>query len=346
MASQQQSGPLSDADIYALQEWIAETAVGFCLYGIYATFSFIAIYFLLTRHGGDATKKARLVLLTVIIFMFINSTSLVILDLEYILVQIPLGSFNPPDIQKTTKILGNIKISGNFLERLNFLINDGIVVWRAWILFPRNWHIKLLLGFCLLACGVSNVFDAASGAVNVLKNYQAVGAGTKEFLVLTLPLLVTNIVATFLIGYKALKHRQDIIHNLSTSSSGASRITMVQKILSLLVESGSIYISFWIAATFLTGFADSSKLSFQVFIASALPFLSGLYPVLIILLVALENTKDRSNEADLSLSQSIHFATRVHLSAAAETVSTTPEAESPGDSVENPRIYNQPKEYV
>ncbi|KAH7874514.1 uncharacterized protein C8R40DRAFT_1237929 [Lentinula edodes] len=201
MASQQQSGPLSDADIYALQEWIAETAVGFCLYGIYATFSFIAIYFLLTRHGGDATKKARLVLLTVIIFMFINSTSLVILDLEYILVQIPLGSFNPPDIQKTTKILGNIKISGNFLERLNFLINDGIVVWRAWILFPRNWHIKLLLGFCLLACGVCNVFDAASGAVNVLKNYQAVGAGTKEFLVLTLPLLVTNIVATFLIGY-------------------------------------------------------------------------------------------------------------------------------------------------
>lgn len=68
--------------------------------------------------------------------------------------------------------------------------------------------------------------------------------------------------------------------------------------------------------------------------------------MLIILLVALENTKDRSNEADLSLSQSIHFATRVHLSAAAETVSTTPEAESPGDSVENPRIYNQPKEYV
>ncbi|KAF8832729.1 hypothetical protein HHX47_DHR1002037 [Lentinula edodes] len=147
MASQQQSGPLSDADIYALQEWIAETA---------------QLTLTRTRHGGDATKKARLVLLTVIIFMFINSTSLVILDLEYILVQIPLGSFNPPDIQKTTKILGNIKIS------------------------------------------VCNVFDAASGAVNVLKNYQAVGAGTKEFLVLTLPLLVTNIVATFLIGYKAL----------------------------------------------------------------------------------------------------------------------------------------------
>ena len=47
MSSEQQSGPLSDADLYALKEWIAETAVSFLLYGIYATFTLIAMYFIL-----------------------------------------------------------------------------------------------------------------------------------------------------------------------------------------------------------------------------------------------------------------------------------------------------------
>jgi len=47
MSSEQQSGPLADEDIYALREWIAETATSFVLYGVYATLSLLAIYFLM-----------------------------------------------------------------------------------------------------------------------------------------------------------------------------------------------------------------------------------------------------------------------------------------------------------
>ncbi|KAF9061800.1 hypothetical protein BDP27DRAFT_1337586 [Rhodocollybia butyracea] len=273
-------------------------AVSFLLYGIYATFSLIAFYFLLTR---DVNKKARLTLLAVISFMFLNSTTSIVLSLEYILVQIPLLSFHPPN---PAKLLGDMKITLNFLERVNYVINDSIVVWRAWILFPHNRLVKVVLGICLLACYVGNIYDAASGAVNVLRSFHAIGAGTNEFLVLTLPLLITNVVATSLVGYKAFRHRQDIRRNLHTSSNGPrGSITKTQKILLLLVESGCVYIAIWIASTFLT--KDSGKISFQVFSGSAVPYLSALYPVIIILLAALENSKDQNN---FTLSQSIRFA--------------------------------------
>lgn len=101
-----------------------------------------------------------------------------------------------------------------------FLINDSIVVWRTWILFPQHRTVKSILAISLLACcGKSEswallklhwvlmiagtIFDAASGAVNVLRNVAAPGAKSKEFLVLDLSLLFTNITATSLVAYKA-----------------------------------------------------------------------------------------------------------------------------------------------
>jgi len=47
MSDQETSGPLSDEDLAILKEWIIQTAVEFLLYGVYATLSLIALYFLL-----------------------------------------------------------------------------------------------------------------------------------------------------------------------------------------------------------------------------------------------------------------------------------------------------------
>ncbi|KAE9397857.1 hypothetical protein BT96DRAFT_940619 [Gymnopus androsaceus JB14] len=310
MSSEQQSGPLSDADLYALKEWIAETA-----------HRNLQIANLANRDRG-VNNSSRFILLVVTVIMFLNSTALVILDLEFTLVQVPFTGFNPPNLVKAMKLLGNIKIAGNFFARLNFLINDSIVIWRAWILCPHNRVVKLILSISLLACYACSIFDAANGA--------AAGAGTKEFLVLDLPSLFTNITATSLVTYKAWYHGKDIQCILNSGS----RTTKVQKILSLLIESGSVYISFWIAATFLTAFGDSTLLSFQVFIASALPYLSALYPIIIILLVALENNKI-DNRAAFSLSQSLRLATEARTRGASSNGSDSSEAVS--YSIENQR---------
>lgn len=45
-SSEQQSG-LVEADLYNLKVWVVQTGVIFLLYGIYATFTLIAIYFIL-----------------------------------------------------------------------------------------------------------------------------------------------------------------------------------------------------------------------------------------------------------------------------------------------------------
>ncbi|KAE9404185.1 hypothetical protein BT96DRAFT_989667 [Gymnopus androsaceus JB14] len=307
MSSEQQSGPLSDADLYALKEWVAETAVSFLLYGIYATFTLIAMYFILAR---SVNSSSRFILLVVTVIMFLNSTALVILDLEYILVQIPLGGFNPANPVKAMQLLSNIKIAGNFLERLNFLINDSIVVWRTWILYPHHRVVKLILKHLLAACygNLATYFDAASGDL------------------LDLPLLFTNIIATSLVAYKAWYHGKDIQRNLERQWLSKNKSS--ERYSSLLVESGSVYISFWIAATFLTGFGDSTLLSFQVFIASALPFLSALYPVIIILLVALESNKEDNTRTVFSLSQSMRFATAARPQGASSDGSDSSEAVS------------------
>ncbi|KAF5346169.1 hypothetical protein D9758_009925 [Tetrapyrgos nigripes] len=312
-SDQQQSGPLADADIYALTEWIAETATGFVLYGIYVTFSLFAIYLLIARNS--IRNRPRIILLGVTAFMLLSSTAYLILTLEFIVIQIPLNSFHPPDLPRTERLISNARIAANFMERINFLVNDGIVVWRAWILFPRNRRVKATLAFCMFGTTVCSIFDAVNGAIIVLNNGFGVVDGKKTFLVLTVPLLVTNIIATLLIGYKAWRHRLDIQRNLgssTTSSSsgtrGAASATKVQKILFLMVESGLIYIAFWFATLFLTAFGDASLLSFQVFIGQCMPYLSALYPVLIIILVSLETTREESQLQGMSLSQSMRFA--------------------------------------
>ncbi|THU75417.1 hypothetical protein K435DRAFT_814352 [Dendrothele bispora CBS 962.96] len=101
---------------------------------------------------------------------------------------------------------------------------------------------------------------------------------------MALPFIITNAVATGTIGWKAWCHHKDIKQNLDLSGNSISR---VQKVLLLLVESGVVYCALW-----------------------------ALYPILIILIAALENSKDDpgfngnldSKGNGLTLSQSIRFA--------------------------------------
>jgi hypothetical protein len=51
--------------------------------------------------------------------MLLLSTSVIVLQLEYILVQIPLKGYNPPDMGHVTRLLKDMKISDDFFIRLN-----------------------------------------------------------------------------------------------------------------------------------------------------------------------------------------------------------------------------------
>ncbi|KAH9850508.1 hypothetical protein C2E23DRAFT_314633 [Lenzites betulinus] len=114
--------------------------------------------------------------------------------------------------------------------------------------------------------------------------------------------LTTNLVTTCLIGYKAWQHKQFIKHTLK----GLSCRTQVQRIMAVLVESGAIYCIIWLLVLgyeifqYATPIASAHSVpseaatrfsnGYGYFLSGCLNPLIGMYPTLVILLVALRKS--------------------------------------------------------
>ncbi|KAF9257450.1 hypothetical protein L218DRAFT_1006153 [Marasmius fiardii PR-910] len=296
----QQSVPLTDEDIVSLKEAIVDIAVGFILYGVYTTLSIITVYSFLAR--GLRNSKARLILFIITVFMFLISTCSLVLNLQYYLILLPMFSPNPPDLNILGSLLSKISIAFNMFDRTNYIISDGIVVWRAWVFYHHTFFVKLVLSICMLASAIGTLTDIIVAIIRRHRNSNDPGSPI-NILAMTVPLLVTNTVATLFIAYKVWCYRRALQHNLGHSSSS---FTKVQKVINLLVESGFVYCILWMIYTLVTVATGFQSPSWQAY-SRALPVISAIYPVLIILLVSLENSNVEAN-GEMSLSQSMRFA--------------------------------------
>ncbi|THU88029.1 hypothetical protein K435DRAFT_323792 [Dendrothele bispora CBS 962.96] len=259
-----QSGPLPDSIVSNVVGWAIEMATTFLLYGVNIAISFTAMY-LLTMTSPRMTK-ARIGLLSLTIFMLLMSTLSVSLNMAFILLEIPLISAHPPDVMS---LLTNIRVVGIYVDRLNFLTCDGIVVWRAWILYPRSLVVKLLLVLCMIGSLAGTFVNVGFTTVEFLRDINSTG-GTLEMLEQTLPLLFTNLISTSIIGYKAWCYQKELGSNLISTNGSVMR---AQKILWFLVESGFFYCMFWIGFTVISALNGTGSESFQVY-AKAIPLLS------------------------------------------------------------------------
>ncbi|KAK0193882.1 hypothetical protein F5146DRAFT_1134671 [Armillaria mellea] len=105
--------------------------------------------------------------------------------------------------------------------------------------------------------------------------------------------LGTNAIATFLIAYKAWLFRQSFTRAYSLQPIRQSR-TLTEKILMLFVESGFIYLCFWIAKS-ITYFPVSTAIQAEAYFGatvlnSAGNQVVGLYPTIIVAIVARHQT--------------------------------------------------------
>ncbi|KAJ7826794.1 hypothetical protein B0H14DRAFT_3467456 [Mycena olivaceomarginata] len=100
-----------------------------------------------------------------------------------------------------------------------------------------------------------------------------------------------------------------------------NRRTNVERIPVILTESGGIYCLFWIPQLFVALTAtDPDNLGYKI-IANMLPQLSAIYPVIIVLLVAMEKTHLGGLTTSNPVSQPIHF---VHSDNPATSTTTSP----------------------
>ncbi|KAF9065814.1 hypothetical protein BDP27DRAFT_1366084 [Rhodocollybia butyracea] len=135
---------ISPVDITLLQENIIETAFGVGVWGINTSLVFLTMYTLIMR---DITvSKSRPVLLVVIFCMYIGDcVSEIVYLLSFIATIKNLGEPPLPPVAPGTQFICVTIFTG-----INFLLSDGVVCWRAWILYPQNKAARGLLVFCMV----------------------------------------------------------------------------------------------------------------------------------------------------------------------------------------------------
>ncbi|KAF7347962.1 hypothetical protein MSAN_01748300 [Mycena sanguinolenta] len=193
---------------------------------------------------------------------------------------------------------------------LNMIVGDAVVIWRTWAVHGRRILAILIPCILLLVSFIFGLIDITCnsyygaaplpGAAAVCPRGALIGWAFS---------VATNISCTILIGFKAWQHRR-MMRELDPQ--GKVRRISSEKVLSLLVESGSLYSLLWL--TQVVAYLNFPRASSGYYAWTVLKAMgnqmAGLYPTLIILIVNFRRTIWEEEEAPSStaVSNSIRWA--------------------------------------
>ncbi|KAK0470083.1 uncharacterized protein EV420DRAFT_1634512 [Desarmillaria tabescens] len=185
------------------------------------------------------------------------------------------------------------------LESINFVIGDGVVIWRVWVLWNRKRWILVISATLLLttfvgAIGVVRSFATAPQGVSVFDNRSLTAWGL-AFIAST---LTTNIWATTLIAYRTWSHNR-LIRSI-TGEAFMVRLGRQNGILAILIESGILYSCSWFVAIVIIICGNNGV----YVVIDMLSQLTAIYPTLIMTLVCLKSTLDVAMETFRQTTQS------------------------------------------
>ncbi|KAJ7584616.1 hypothetical protein C8J56DRAFT_1166645 [Mycena floridula] len=238
-------------------------------YGIYLILSIQAMCVLVQQ--GLRKSRPRCVLLATIIVMFLATTASFVSNISIALMEVALiGEIHDPGFYQLFIVVGIISI------RIQILISDLIVVWRAWAICDRRW-VKIILSCCTIGSLAGILLE---GVIEVQAAINGEESETTALaLSILLPILITNSVATWTIVHKAWIYRCTIRRN-----SDASLIpSRGQQFLLLFIKSGFVYIIIW--ALYVTLLFISPTSVWHLYATVTVGYLLALYPVLVIILV-------------------------------------------------------------
>ncbi|KAN0129157.1 hypothetical protein V8E53_013028 [Lactarius tabidus] len=171
------------------------------------------------------------------------------------------------------------------ITRLMYILSDIICAWRTVALWSRDKRVIAILLFFILGSTAAAVCDLYFSIMPLFgtdkRSIEDPGkVGERALLFVVGPTLATNLLSTGMIAWKAWQRRGPVREHLC-GGSGSMR---VDRVFALLIESGFIYCCIWI----LYGIS-----AFGVFLDPGFTFMagvSGLYPTLIIILVAMQRS--------------------------------------------------------
>lgn len=307
MVSQVPLSPLLPDDIRVLGTFAMQIIVDLFLQGVQGALSLAAISALMHRGGATFSLTAA------IIAMLLSSLVASIVTVMIVVIQLPSNlTVGAPNI---SDLLTRMNIVIDVMRKISLLASEIIVIWRAWVMYPDDRRVKILLSACC--------FGSIGGMVahSVYAYVSEVAIPLAE-LMLPLPLLVTNGVTTLLISIRLWTYRRDIKAALS-QTTGATRI---ENVLVLLAESGVVYCGLWgvYAFTLVKDTAPSYYITPYGIVSITYHHIAGIYITLVVFVLALQkDTRDSINVSAL-VSRALHFASAVEKHSARSDDSAEP----------------------
>ncbi|KAK0491422.1 hypothetical protein IW261DRAFT_1413728 [Armillaria novae-zelandiae] len=260
------------------------------VYGIYAIIMPTCSYVMLTR---GLRRKSHIFLFCMLVFMFSLSTVYWIISLYNdvnLITRLYVHEVALDETATTRALVQGMPLM-SALVLLNYVLTDGVVVWRAWVLCQDGYSKSLIIPLMFLCLTLLSVL-ATIGlriAIAVLSDTQhaviehrgiSLVLDYEQVANLVLSLL-TNICSTSVVGIKAWRHRHWVTSELQVKRKN---ITTAERVFALLVESGIIYclsgLMVLIATVIRLPFGTLGDVYTPVNVQFA-----GIYPAIVILLV-------------------------------------------------------------
>lgn len=265
------------------------------IYGIYAVLVPVFSYIMFRRGIATAGRK---ILFGLTIFMFLLSTAYWAASISTLIQLIQAWFLSvDPDIETAPNYLPFF----NALVLVNYILTDGVVVWRAWVLCAADGRKALTMCLFMLALATVSVIATitiriAIMAINTQSGqlFNQLNHGINVTQVATLILsLLTNSLATSLISLKAWRSRTEIQADLNATKDGQSR---AGKIFALLIETGVIY-SLSCLTVLISTLIPLKEGTLGDLYTPVNTQLAGIYPVVVLLLITQNQTLDRTVRA-------------------------------------------------
>ncbi|KAH9051197.1 hypothetical protein EDB83DRAFT_2398571 [Lactarius deliciosus] len=161
-----------------------------------------------------------------------------------------------------------------------YILSDVICAWRAVVIWDRDKRVIAILLLFILGTIAAAGCEIGLGVVPPFSQFTSQSGP----LYMVGPSLGTNLLSTGLIAWKAWKRRVFVKKHLVGGTGSVS----VERFLALLIESGFLYCIPWILYL-ISAFGVIPDPGFTV-IDDVLVFISGIYPTLIIILVAVQKS--------------------------------------------------------
>lgn len=288
--SSSDSNPLIEWDsalVFTLQTILANAVTACFGYGCFLILALAAIRVLL--HKGLSSIAQRSLLVAVLSFI-ISSSVFCAASLTHDFAHLASGPYD--DNQGAVLLMERIFPIMTVCSRINLLLSDVLVVWRAWVLADHRL-MRIVLAVCL---AIAAVFTVACIVLVIPDAFQTI-IPPRLYLI---PLFGNNVIATGVVMYKTWIYRTRIKVDLQQTSQKSQ----VESVLYLLIESGFIYCGWWIFVTIVIFVRSIPYMVFNV-VGCLYPFIAAIYPMLIILVV--EHQKSRSGPPSRPFTQSLRF---------------------------------------